>query len=395
MKTKCKFKFISATIAIAIILSFTVRISVSLAANTVNSLQKEQKNVKEEISETKEQLDGIKEELTGTMDDIQKLINEISSYESEIDGLDDKVEELNKSISSAEKKIQEAENELNEKQTLLNKRLVALYKAGDSSYLDVLLSSDSITDFISNYYLIEELTEHDTSLIDQVQAAKEKVEKTKETLEENKVEVEEAKKKKELKLQSLAVLKRQKESKATNLNSNQKKLKQQLEELNAENRDLDRKIRQARAAINNAKQDYYIGGGKSSVGFIRPVNGYPVTTGIYYSSGRYHGAVDFSGGGIYGKPVYAVADGYVVTTKALNYSYGNYILIAHYNGLYTLYAHGKPGSIRVSEGQTVKQGQQIMSVGSTGNSTGPHLHFEVRTGSGSYSERANPLNYLP
>ena len=393
MKTKRKIKFMS-IIAALVILSLTISVSHVLAAN-VNSLKKEQKNVKEEISETKTQLDGIKEELTGTMAEIRNLLDDISKYETEIDDLDDKVEELNKSINSAEKKIAEAEAELEEKQTLLNKRLVALYKAGDSKYLDVLLSSESITDFISNYYLIEELTEHDTSLIDQVQAAKEKVEKTKADLEANKVEIQEAKKKKELKLQSLAVLKRQKESKASTLTSNQKKLKDQLEELNAENRNLDRKIRQAQAAIKNAKQDYYIGGGKSSVGFIRPVNGYPVTTGIYYSSGRYHGAVDFSGSGIFGQPVYAVADGYVVTTRALNYSYGNYILIAHYNGLYTLYAHGKSGSIRVHEGQTVKQGQAIMSVGSTGNSTGPHLHFEVRTGSGSYSERANPLNYLP
>ena len=116
---------------------------------------------------------------------------------------------------------------------------------------------------------------------------------------------------------------------------------------------------------------------------------------MYYSSGQYHGAVDFGSGGINGQPVYAVADGVVVTAKALNYSYGNYIIIAHDNGLYTLYAHGQAGSIRVSEYQRVTQGQQIMNVGSTGNSTGPHLHFEVRTSPGLYNNRVNPVNYLP
>ena len=116
---------------------------------------------------------------------------------------------------------------------------------------------------------------------------------------------------------------------------------------------------------------------------------------MYYSSGQYHGAVDYGAGGINGSPIYAVADGYVVTSTRLNGSYGNYIIIAHYNGLYTLYAHGQDGSRKVSAGQTVKQGQQIMNVGSTGNSTGPHLHFEVRTSPGTYSNRVDPRNYLP
>ena len=139
------------------------------------------------------------------------------------------------------------------------------------------------------------------------------------------------------------------------------------------------------------------GGPTSSSGFINPVpSAYAkVTTGLYYSDGRYHGAVDFGTGGINGQPVYAVADGIVHTAKALNYSYGNYIIIAHYNGLYTLYAHGQAGSIRVTEGQIVKQGQQIMNVGNTGNSFGAHLHFEVRVSPGTYDCRRNPYNYLP
>ena len=116
---------------------------------------------------------------------------------------------------------------------------------------------------------------------------------------------------------------------------------------------------------------------------------------MYYSSGAYHGAVDFGAAGVNGMPVYAAADGIVHTTAALTTSYGNYVIIAHYNGLYTLYAHGQAGSICVSEEQAVKKGQQIMRVGSTGNSTGPHLHFEVRKSPGTYSCRVNPLSYLP
>lgn len=394
MKIKESLKRILRVLVILVLIS-AIYMEIVIAAS-MNSLKRERSNIKNEMSETEEQLDGIKEELSGTMQDINKLIDQISEYESEIDGLDDKINEVNESIKTSEKKIEEKQKELEEKQTLLDKRLVALYKDGSVRYLDVLLSSESITEFISSYYLIEELTEHDTSLINGVKETKEKIEEVKKDLEKNKKEIQALKKKQLARKNSLDVLKSDKERKAASLTSSEKKLKKKLEELATENRSLDRQIKAKKEEIERAKKEHEASGGSSSSGFIRPVKGYPITTGMYYnSSGKYHGAVDFSGPGIAGKPIYAVADGYVVTTRRLNYSYGNYILIAHYNGLYTLYAHGKPGSIRVSPGQRVVQGQQIMSVGTTGNSTGYHLHFEVRTGNGTFSERVNPMNYLP
>ena len=393
MKMKNVVK-ITLIILVVLVLIFMVSANVIFAA-TVNSLEAQKDELENEISDTKDKISDVKKELSSTMNEIEDLINQIADYETEIENLDLQIEEITDSIEEAEKQIEESEKELAEKQDLLNRRLIAMYKAGDSSYLDVLLGSENVVDFISNYYLVEELADYDTKLIESVEAAKNEIEASKVSLEESKKEVEELKKKQVAKKNSLDVLKKDKEAKAANLSEDEKQLKKQLEELAAENRSLDQKIKAAQEAIQNDREDYISSGGSSSSGFIRPVNGYSVTTGLYYSSGAYHGAVDYSGPGISGKPVYAVADGYVVTAKALNYSYGNYVLIAHYNGLYTLYAHGQMGSITVKEGQRVKQGQQIMRVGSTGNSTGPHLHFEVRTGGGSYSERVNPLNYLP
>ena len=389
MKMKNVVK-ITLSILVVLVLIFMVSANVIFAA-TVNSLEAQKDELENEISDTKDKISDVKKELSSTMNEIEDLINQIADYETEIENLDLQIEEITDSIEEAEKQIEESEKELAEKQDLLNRRLIAMYKAGDSSYLDVLLGSENVVDFISNYYLVEELADYDTKLIESVEAAKNEIEASKVSLEESKKEVEELKKKQVAKKNSLDVLKKDKEAKAANLSEDEKQLEKELEELKVENNKLDAEIESKRDEINNA-----ISNGKpSSSGFIRPVNGYSVTTGLYYSSGAYHGAVDYSGPGISGKPVYAVADGYVVTAKALNYSYGNYVLIAHYNGLYTLYAHGQMGSITVKEGQRVKQGQQIMRVGSTGNSTGPHLHFEVRTGGGSYSERVNPLNYLP
>ena len=122
--------------------------------------------------------------------------------------------------------------------------------------------------------------------------------------------------------------------------------------------------------------------------------GYSITCGWYGYAG--HTGVDFSGSGISGKPILAAKSGTVVTSTALKYSngnyrsYGEYIVINHHDGTMTLYAHGAPGSRLVSKGQSVSQGQQIMSVGTTGNSTGYHLHFEVWLN----GVRVNPVNYL-
>ena len=133
--------------------------------------------------------------------------------------------------------------------------------------------------------------------------------------------------------------------------------------------------------------------GTSSAGFIKPVNSY-ITTGLYYSSGSFHGAVDYGASGINGMPIYAVADGIVVTTQALTTTYGNYIIIQHSDGNYTLYAHLHENTIKVKAGDSVEQGQVIAKMGSSGNSTGTHLHFEVREGQNASSAKVDPLDYV-
>lgn len=105
-----------------------------------------------------------------------------------------------------------------------------------------------------------------------------------------------------------------------------------------------------------------------------------------YSNGSYHGGVDFPVS--VGTNVFAVADGVVTTVRKLDKSYGYYIIIDHGNGVSTLYAHNS--ELLVSEGQPVKQGDIIALSGNTGNSTGPHCHFEVRIN----GNRVNPINYF-
>ena len=130
-----------------------------------------------------------------------------------------------------------------------------------------------------------------------------------------------------------------------------------------------------------------------------PIVGYNITTGYgsYRTRPGKHTGVDFSGSGISGKQILAVKDGTVEisiakkNSKGKYTSYGEYILINHHDGTMTLYAHGAPGSRMVEKGEKVKQGQPIMLVGTTGNSTGYHLHFEVRVN----GKTVDPTPYLP
>ncbi len=403
-----------------IIIIFVLQFHVMVYADEIKDLQNQQASNEEKMKDVENQKDQVTQEKSETLKQVEAIESEIADYESQINELDTKISDLNNQITDAESKINQKQEDYDKQQELLEKRLVATYEAGETSFLDVLLSSKSLTDLISRYYMVSQVAEADMHLMESIENEKKEIEEAKTTLEQSKQELDTSKAEKESKSVQLQSAKAEKDAYVSQLSSEEQNLQQQIDELEEANKSIDAEIKQKQEEIKKllAQQKPSSGSGSSgssssgsgssgssstgggavsSSGFIYPVpSAYSrITTYMYYSSGQYHGAVDFGSAGINGQPVYAVADGVVVTAKALNYSYGNYIIIAHYNGLYTLYAHGQAGSIRVSEGQYVSQGQQIMNVGSTGNSTGPHLHFEVRTSPGLYDNRVNPVNYLP
>ena len=391
-------------LGVLIILIVMLHSTVAFAANNINQLNSQKQQNKEKINEVEEKKEEITEQKNKTVKEVEKLNSQISDYEDQIEELDSKISDLNGKIRESQEKLNKAQEDYTNQEKLLEARLVAIQEAGETSYLDFLLSSDSITDLISNYYLVTEITENDTQLLEKIQKQKEDIETAKTELESSKKELTTSKASKQSVSTQLKTAKQEKDKQVAQLSEDEKKLQAQIDELNQANKSIDSQIKAAQEAIRKYQEQQKNNGSSSgastnpsSSGFIWPVpSAYArITTGINYSSGQYHGAVDFGCAGINGQPIYAVADGYVVTSTRLNGSYGNYILIAHTNGLYTLYAHGQDGSRTVSAGQTVKQGQQIMRVGNTGNSTGPHLHFEVRKSPGTYSNRVNPIGYLP
>lgn len=413
---KIKFQKIIGIIIVIILLTST-NIALAVSQSDIDKQKKQQEandDKKQELEQKKEEVQEIKDE---TLKEVEKLNIQIDDYQSQITSLDSQIDEVNRKIKEAEQKLIEKQEEYDKKQETFKQRLVAVYEAGETTYLDFLLTSQNLTDFISNYYLVSEVAEMDAELIEKIQKQKQEIELSKKQIEDSKSELTAAKKSKESVTAELKNVKSEKDAKVSQLSAEEKKLQDQIAEIQKDNVTINKKIQSMQDELkkiqeeeekknqNNSKpgngsntnnnNNQGSTSGISSAGFIKPVNSY-ITTGMYYSSGAYHGAVDFGASGVNGMPIYAVADGIVVTTQALTTSYGNYIIIYHpSSNLYTLYAHGQAGSIRVSELQTVKRGQQIMNVGSTGNSSGPHLHFEVRKSPGLYNNRVDPRTYLP
>jgi len=427
-KMKNKRKIIIAITIIFIIITGNI---INVFAATNKELKQQQQENQSNIQNTKDKQQEIKNQMSSIQKEVEDLNTQIGSYENEIIDLTGKIEDATKNIQEMEQEIEKTQKDLEEKEKLLEKRLVASYKAGNTSYLDVLLSSDSLTSFLSNYYLVEQLAESDTKLINTIKETKETIEESKKIIEESKKELEVAKEAQESKKAALAVVRNEKNEKVESLSEEDKALEKKIEEMRAEDATIaaairaneERQAAQAQAAANanngnqstnsntsnngnnqtsgNQSSGNTSSGGNSTAtnpgGYILPIPAQYalVTAGWRYSSGKLHKATDFGAGGIHGAPVYAAKAGTVITTMNRTDSYGTYVVIAHNDGTYTLYGHGIRGSICVSVGQEVSQGQQIMQVGNTGNSFGSHLHFEIRLAPGNSDNRVNPLNYLP
>jgi murein DD-endopeptidase MepM/ murein hydrolase activator NlpD len=392
-------RFIQKVLALVVILLIVVSSSLYSFAATKSSLESEKTDVQEKIDETNSEIAGVKSKMTTQLNEITSLNSKISDYESEIETLEAQQSVLNKQISEKEEELAAKEAEYTENEELLEKRLVAMYKTGKTTYLEVLLSSKDISDFLSKYYLIAKLTEYDTSLLEKISEQKDEIAAAKEVLENQKAELASSIEQANTRKEALEVTTREKQKVVNNLSSEEKELQEQLDQYEADMKQIQKDLAaiaaaEAEAAKKNGVTTTTVT--PSSCGYISPLVGKTksnITTGWKGYSG--HTGVDFAIAG--GTNIVAVKDGTVEKSMALKNSdgtyrsYGEYVVINHHDGTMTLYAHGMPGSRTVEKGDTVKQGQVIMKVGTTGNSTGYHLHFSVLV-NGTY---VNPTNYLP
>lgn len=366
----------------------------------IKEAQKELDSLDDQVADKKAYSDVLMKKIDLLQDKLDALESNRDDLQSEIDAVQKRIDETQADINQAEKEIEKKEQEFDGVYEEYCQRLRAMYISGNVSMLEVLLESGDISSILTRAEMVKSVSEQDSATLDDLMTKMEEINKEREELANNKIQLGKDK-------DSLNSRKQELQKSIDEYNSSKAELNAEVEECNAALASLDDKRsevketidtnqeqkRQIEAEINNALSGS--GSNKPGSGNYNPGTGqlaYPtsyrqISAGYpNYSNGSYHGGVDWPCPT--GTAVHASDSGVVVIAKKLTYSYGQYILIDHGNGLSTLYAHNS--SLVVGVGDKVSKGQIIAYSGESGNATGPHVHFEVRLN----GTRVNPMSYL-
>lgn len=385
---------------LAVVLSFGILLSVP-ATPSVNAEDAQIQQMQDEIV----QLEQRQKELLGKINSLSDEEKETEAYRSNlsylVDTVNDKittatelVADLNLRISETEQAIIEHEELIAQTMEKIKERMRANHEGGAENYFSILIGAENIGDFLSRVERVNSVLEYDKKLQSTYETKKAELEQQKTDLEASKALLEET-------LVTLEADKAESERLIAEATAHVDELKasismseEEYQNIEAEKKAFDAKIEAILLERQQQQQQQQQSGGAqqpTATGeFMWPL---PVGKG-YISchfggrdpNGATHYAVDVAGIGL-GCPIYAANDGQVVTA-AWHYSYGYYVLIDHGNGRATLYAHCS--SLSVSTGQTVTKGQTIAAAGTTGFSTGVHLHFEFRVN----GRKVNALDYM-
>ena len=386
--------------------------------NKLNALKGKKEKQKEYLETLEKQLDTVEEKATSLQVQVNTLDKSISKLDKQINTLSKDIKKTKKQIKKAEDDIVTMEETIENTSDRMAEKLRASYMKGSESTLQILMGADSLASFMTRLEMMKRTSEKDKKDIEDfrdtvvsLKDTRKQLISDKKALDEKREERKESKEK--LVTERSALKKKQKE-----YNSTVSQLENQYDEVDDYVKELDKSSaayesyikklekekKAADAEIDRILKEYYQNqptGGNANGSYDTSSSwAWPLGSASCYISSHYgyrnpsisgwgfHGGTDITGGGIHGKPVYATKAGKVITAVTSNSGYGIYVLIDHGNGYSSLYAH--MSARYVNTGDTVKKGQMIGRVGSTGNSTGPHLHFEIRV----YGEKKNPMNYV-
>ena len=335
-------------------------------------LQSQKQQLQDQIDQANQELTETQSELSENLQQVEKLDEKIANSEAELAKLNEQVENLKSSMQIIETELNEVTEKYEKQKEVFEKRVVALYETGEIDYLDILLSSKSVSEFVSSYYVISEITEADKDLLNDIAEKKDKIELDKQKLENEKEELASVVETQNRTSKILQNTKTIRENYIAKLSDEEKAKQAQIDEMTAQYEEINKQILEL---AEQGLDTQYIGGE-----LAWPVPGYTKITSKYGMrvhpiTGQYklHTGVDI--GAPMGANFVAANDGIVVKAE-YNTAYGRMVIIDHGGGISTLYAHGSEFLVEV--GQTVKRGDSILKVGSSGYSTGPHAHFEVR-----------------
>lgn len=368
-----------------------------VAASDLSALQQQQAELKRQQEETAAELAALKEDQARQQEYVNTLQSQMDNLMGQIDNLNAQISDLDAQIVQKEGEIAEKQASIDADFELLKDRLHAMYLAGEASTLQILLGSENVADFMEKTQFMQTITEHDTNLINGLKVEMAEIQDEKDEIEADKKQVAANKEELDAKSQELSALVEENEAALARLTAS-------VTDVNSRNNELAREREAVDDEIDAWYRDYYArnpqqssSGGSSGSGgsytgtgnFTWPVPGYTKLTS-YWGDGRNHKGIDIAGSGIYGKPIVAADSGKVIKAVHSGWGggYGLCVYLDHGNGYSTRYGH--MSKVLVNTGDTVEKGQVIGYVGNTGDSSGPHLHFEIRID----GVAQNPMNWF-
>ena len=341
---------------------------------------KELDDINDKIDGKEDQLAEGKEELESLNDRIMYLNTKMIETEESIGTLGGEILEAEKKVKEATIKLQKKQEEIDMNQDELNSRLRNMYKNSGMGFIDILLSSENVNDLFMNYDMVQLIYSKDQDLILMLEEDYALIEDEIGALEDAKKALEAKKEELATKEQQLAAAKEELAIERSKISDENLEIERQIQALEVEAKKLE-------AELEGESWGEYTGGELSWPTVSRWITSYYGPRPDPFGSGTYgwHSGIDIAVST--GTPIYAANSGRVYLSSWYG-GYGEAVIIDHGGGMMTLYGHNSERW--VSEGEWVSQGQQVAAAGSTGNSTGPHLHFEVRINGAT----RNPLEYL-
>ena len=395
VKRKKRQQLIISIIALIAAITF---IAISLIPTFISAKAATQAELEAKLQESKQK----KEQAQQQQKDIQYkkdiAVSEVQQLDSEIEAIENEIETVNNQIYESEAAIDQKNTEIEQQ-----KENIALYKddfiararimyiRGPMSYLDVLFGANDFSDLLYKAQMIKKVTEYDQRILREMADAQAAIEAAKADIEDEKANQELTKQIKENTEAELESKRSEKETAIAQLNSDAEKAKALEDEADAEMEQFRNEL--ANMSSSGAASSSSSSTSVASYGSMQwpAVASKTITSPYGYrfhpiqKVNRFHSGIDI--GAAYGTGIVAAESGTVIKA-AWNGGYGKCIVIDHGGGIYTLYGHCS--QINVSVGQSVSRGEQIGLIGSTGNSTGPHLHFEVLIN----GSTTDPLSYV-